>query len=71
MASDLETYLKLCPPESDPTLLNTEVQSLNHDYEEMVIEVCECVDCGVEFMCGTKSSYFLYYELLVVQHTML
>lgn len=39
MASDLETYLELCPPESDPTLLKDEVQIINHDYEEMIIDV--------------------------------
>ena len=39
MASNLEAYLKLCPPGSDPTLLNGEVQSLKQNHEEMCIEV--------------------------------
>ena len=39
MASNLETYLKLCLPGSEPTLLHQEVQSLNQDYEDMCIEV--------------------------------
>ena len=43
MTSDLETYLELCPPESDPPLLKDEVQSINHDYEEMIIDVSVCV----------------------------
>jgi len=47
MASNLETYLGLCPPGSDPTLLTDEVKSLHQDYEEMMIAVSVCV-----FVCA-------------------